>query len=200
MIDRLAKFGIPVELPKIGLVGLSRTGKGTAAKYLEENFGFASFTMSDVIREYAKANDITLSRKPDFWATRNRMNEIFGEDYLLAETLKNLGLKYQAYPEQVKGIVIDGIRDIRNALNLKDLPTSLLLALISNDELRHQRKRTERPEDFTKFADFLADEADERTIIEPIYPHAFAIINNGPEDHFKKLIRTTVMTQFGQIR
>ena len=67
----------------ISLVGHPASGKTSAAKYLEEKYGFAIFTFSRAIRDYAQKNGIELTRRADYANTHARMLDENGWDYTL---------------------------------------------------------------------------------------------------------------------
>lgn len=67
----------------ISLIGHGGTGKTSTAKYLEEKYGFTTFTFSTVIREYAAKHGIELKKRIDYAHTNAQMIEKYGWDYAL---------------------------------------------------------------------------------------------------------------------
>ncbi len=70
------------------LVGHPASGKTSAARYLEKNYGFTTFTFSAVIRDYAAKNDIELKQRADYANTHAHMLKEHGWDYTLQLALK----------------------------------------------------------------------------------------------------------------
>jgi dephospho-CoA kinase len=89
----------------ISLVGHPASGKTSAARYLEEKYGFTTFTFSKAIREYAARNNIELKRRADYANTHTRMLKEQGWDYTLKLALS----------QDVDRLCIDDVRSPRFA-------------------------------------------------------------------------------------
>ncbi len=89
----------------ISLVGHPASGKTSAAKYLEEKYGFTTFTFSKAIREYAAENNIELKRRADYANAHTRMLCEHGWDYTLKLALE----------QNAQRLCIDDVRSPRFA-------------------------------------------------------------------------------------
>lgn len=94
----------------VSLVGYPASGKTSAAKYLEENYGFTVFSFSAAIREYAIKHDIALQRRADYANTHARMLREGGWDY----TLK------LALAQSADRLCVDDVRSPRFAAFLRE--------------------------------------------------------------------------------
>jgi cytidylate kinase len=144
------------DLPKVGFIGLSRSGKGLAAEVLVKKLNFASVTLSDVIREYAKENGIELKTRDDFRETGNEIQSKFGLDYLLKRALQKLEEQYIASNGKIKGLVFEGMRRMHVVRGFKSLPNSKLIYITALADIRFERQREFRAEDSAKtLAEFI---------------------------------------------
>lgn len=164
----------------IGFVGLLASGKGTAAKYLEEKYHASSYRFSTILRD--------MLRRAYLEQTRDNMIKIseairgtFGED-ILAKTIAR-----DAENDTNSIVIIDGIRRLADIEHLRKLPNFLLVEIFAEPKTRHERlvKRGENPDDVTKtYEEFLADHQRSTEITIPdVIPLAKSHIdNNGTLD------------------
>lgn len=167
-----------------GLVGEFSSGKGAAAKYLEEKYQAATFRFSTPLRhildrlylEQTRDNLIKLSEK---------LREAFGEK-ILAETI---GRDAQKAVQPL--IVIEGIRRLADLSSLDDWPNFVLVEIFAEPQIRYQRlvQRNENSDDTSKtYEQFLADQqrSTEISIQEVIKKAKERINNNGSEDELRR--------------
>lgn len=164
----------------IGFTGLLASGKGTAAKYLEERYRASAYRFSTILRDMLRR--IYLEQTRDNMV---RMSETvratFGED-VLAKTIAR-DAEHDVNPI----VVIDGIRRIADISHLRQLPNFLLVEISAAPKIRYERlvKRGENPDDTAKtYEQFLADHerSTEKSILEVIPLAQDAIDNNGTLD------------------
>ncbi len=196
---REAKYGneLPLQLPKVGLIGFSRTGKGLASETLKREFGFRSFPLSNVVREYAQQRGITLTRREDYWNTYLKLREQFGENYLLKRAMEELGRAYRDPQTNITGVIFDGIRTPGVAREIKELPNSLLIGIKALPEIRLLRARADRPEDNVTLEELLRYEELERESVNEALAQADVVIQNeGRREDFQSKIREVVANGF----
>jgi len=126
----------------ISLIGYGGSGKSSSAEYLKENFNFSTFTFSNVIREYAKEQNIVLRKRADFANTLAEIIKEYGLDYMLTIALNTKSnriciddLKLLPYAEIIhklggKTIAFDcpaetRFSHVRNHLDVAKYPTTL---------------------------------------------------------------------------
>jgi len=114
----------------VSLIGHPASGKTSAAKHLEEKYGFKIFTFSNAIREYAAKNNIELKRRADYAHTHTRMLNEHGWDYTLRLALE----------QDADRLCIDDVRSPRFAEVLRaagsidiafDCPSAIRFAHVS---------------------------------------------------------------------
>lgn len=167
-------------MPKkiIGLVGLMASGKGTAAKYLEEKYGASTYRFSTMLRDgldrfylpHTRHNMVTISEI---------MREAFGQD-LLAKVIAE-----DAKRDDHDIVVVEGIRRLSDITFLKEVPEFVLAKITADPETRYKRLtlRGENADDSTKtYEQFLADhQLPTELTIPPVMDIAEIEINNNDE-------------------
>src|SRR3989344_7788753 len=161
----------------LGFVGLLASGKGTAAKYLEEKYYADTFRFSTMLRDLC--NRIYIEQSRD---NLIKMSEIirgtFGEDTMakvMAEDAKNAKSNIT---------IVEGIRRMADIEHLAKLPNFVLIEIFADLEKRHERltKRREKPDDATTTLEqFKKDHgrSTEMTIPEVAGHAAERLDNNG---------------------
>lgn len=129
----------------IGLAGEMASGKGTAAKYIEEKYKASSYRFSTILREILKVLCLEESRK-NVQKISTTLRKNFGED-LFSEIMKE-----QIEKDDNEYIVIDGIRREADIKHLKELPEFIFVYIDANLEKRYGRviERKENPGDESK--------------------------------------------------
>lgn len=160
-----------------GFTGLLASGKGTAAKYLEEKHGAATFRFSTMLRDIL--NRIYVPQARD---NMIRLSEFlrgaYGEDVMaktIAEDVKK---------SQNKIIVVEGVRRLADIAYLSKLPHFVLVEIFADPKIRYARliKRGENSDDNSKtYKQFLADHnrSTELSILDVIKQARERIDNNG---------------------
>ena len=161
----------------LGFTGLMASGKGTAAKYIEEKYKAKTFRFSSMLRDILNRMYIPQSRD-----NMIRMSEIvrgtFGEDIMA----KVMASDVQKSTDVI--IVVEGIRRMADIEYLKKLPNFVLVEIFADIEKRLERikKRKENSDDAAKtMAQFKADHerSTEISIPEVVYYATEKINNNG---------------------
>lgn len=188
---------LPVALPKVGIIGLGRAGKGTATEILEETFNFKGFTVSKLIREYAGKNNIVLNGRQDFWRTKLEMQELFGENTLLERSIARLQEIYYNSPDTVNGVVLDGVRFPSFLRNFKKLPNSYVIGINTHPLVRYERDKILRPSGVISLEEFLEDESLEMETVNQALGLSDVIIeNNAERDELKSQLVKVITNRF----
>jgi dephospho-CoA kinase len=166
-------------MPKIifGFSGLMASGKGTAAKYLEEHHGASTHRFSTMLRDAADRFYLPHSRDnlikiSEFFRTT------FGEDIMAKTMAKDV----ENDPNPI--VVVEGIRRMADIAYLNQFPNFVLIEIFADIHTRFERitARRENADDATKtFAEFEADHkrSTELTIPEVLTHATEHIDNNG---------------------
>lgn len=164
----------------LGFTGLIASGKGTAAKYLEEKHGAATYRFSTMLRDilnriYVEQTRDNLIRLSEF------IRSAYGED-VMAKTIGK-----DAQKDERKIIVIEGVRRLADISYLSQLPNFVLVEIFADPKTRFERliKRGENTDDTKKtYEEFLADHqrSTELSILDVIKEAQEKIDNNGSWD------------------
>lgn len=137
----------------IGLTGKNGSGKGEAAKYLQSK-GFLYFSLSDALREEAKARNIEPTRDSLF-ALGNELRAKHGSGVLAKRVLEKL--------KPGKNYVIDSIRHPSEVEIFKPYPHFTFLEVSADPRIRFERMlkraRENDPTTFEAFSELEAREA-----------------------------------------
>ena len=115
----------------IGLTGTLSSGKGVVAEFLGER-GFVYLSLSNELRELAKREKIEITRK-NLQDLGNAYREKYGAGFL-AEQIDN-----RIKTEQLKNVVVDGIRNPGEVAVLKRHKDFFLVSVDAPQELRFKR-------------------------------------------------------------
>ena len=147
----------------IGLTGTIGSGKSSIALYLQ-NKGFQYITISDIIREEAIRKGIFIKRK-ELQDLGNQMRKLKGNNYWARQVLKKIS--------QDENWIIDGIRNLGEVEELRELKNFILIGIDAPEELRlirAKRRNSERVSSDPKDMEELKHlEARDRGIGEPDY-------------------------------
>lgn len=160
----------------LGFSGEMASGKGTAAKYLEEKYGAKPYRFSAMLFDIANRLHLPLDRDSLQRISMSLRHE-FGEDLLAKVMFEDA--KHETNPL----VVIDGVRRLEDVRYLRELPEFRLCFIAAPMKLRYERmvKRGEKADDTTKtFAEFEDDHEreSEREIVK-LEPLAAEIIDNA---------------------
>lgn len=117
----------------VGLTGLNASGKGTVAEILKEN-GYAYFSLSDAVREYASQKGRDHSRE-SLITSGNDLRSQYGPSVLAVRALAKL--------KELKAekAVIDSIRNTSEISELRTIPGFRLIGVDAPVELRFERSK-----------------------------------------------------------
>ena len=182
----------------IGLTGTMGSGKGTISNHLRER-GFNFITISDLIRDELIKRGLPLKRR-ELQNLGNEMRRLNGNDYWAKQAIKKIDLK--------NDWVIDGIRNLGEIEELRNLPDFILISVDAPEEIRLIRgQRRERiidgrissdPKDLKEFKKL---EARDRGLGEPDYGQQvlqciekadYGIINDNSIERLKKQIDSII--------
>lgn len=174
----------------LGFVGLMASGKGCAAKYLEQQHGASTFRFSTMLRDLLDRVYLEHSRD-NLIKMSETIRGKFGEDTLARVMAKD------AESADNNIVVVEGIRRLADIAYLSKLPNFVLVEIFAEIETRLTRiqKRHENPDDATKTMEqFKADHArsTEMTIPEVAAMAKERIDNNGSEDDLHRQLDALV--------
>jgi len=135
----------------IGLTGTMASGKDVISDILKRK-GFAYLSLSDEVREEAKARGIELTRE-NLQLLGNEMRKNEGNAILAQRILRKV-------TDPQKHYIINGIRNTSEIQELKIWPSFYLIAVDSPQQMRFQRMVTRnRPSDPKNYYDFMKSDA-----------------------------------------
>lgn len=165
----------------LGFTGLLSSGKGTAAKYLEEQYHASTYRFSTILRDVLNRIYVEQTRDNLIKLSEN-LRGLFGED-LLAKAMAQ-----DAANDPAPLIIIEGIRRLADITYLQKMPNFILVEIFAEPQVRYERliKRGENLDDNTKtYEQFLADHqrTTELSILEVIKQTKEKINNDGDFEH-----------------
>lgn len=174
----------------IGLTGLAASGKGTAAQYLKEKYGFKVLVFSDIIKEEAERRGLLtgkgmeetksiLSEFGDVWRKETGRKDIVGQK--LIEKIKEGNLNK---------VVVDGFRSVEEVeLFRKTFKKFILIQIDASLEKRWERRLKQDP--MSKRADFEARDRNdiEKKGLGDVIKMADVVVDNNKtkEDMYRQL-------------
>ncbi len=145
----------------LGFVGDLSSGKGTAAKYLNEKYGTNAYRFSTILRDIINRLYLPETRA-NLQNISTLLRENFGQDVLskvIAEDVKN---------DSNEIVVVEGIRRPTDITYLQEIPGFHLVYITADSKLRWERmvRRGENEDDSRKtYEEFLKDEQAEADIL-----------------------------------
>src|SRR3989344_1644712 len=123
-------------MPKliIGLVGRQGSGKGTAAKILEERYGAEIFRFSAILNDTLKRLALEQSRD-----NLIKLSESLRHTY--SDAVLAYAIERDAATSNADVVVVDGIRRIGDVTALKPLPHFKLVEISAPAEVRFERMK-----------------------------------------------------------
>ncbi|MEM3361910.1 MAG: AAA family ATPase [Candidatus Anstonellaceae archaeon] len=164
----------------IGISGRNCAGKDTVAEYLVKK-GFIYYSLSDVIREFLKQQNMEINRENlIFYA--NKLRQENGPNFFAKKVIEKI--------DYTKDGVIVSIRNLAEVEELKKLPKFFLIIIQSDPQIRFERmKKRNREGDPKTFEEFVRIERlEENTsttsqqLLEVLKVGDFYIQNNGSLD------------------
>jgi dephospho-CoA kinase len=164
----------------IGLVGQAGCGKGTAADFLQKEYGAGYVRFSAILGSILDALALEKSRE-EFIRISEVLRKEFGEDVL------SHAIARQVLMSDKDIIVIDGIRRLEDIVAFEPLPQFALVAIDAPAELRFERmkKRGEKATESTMTWEQFQHEEDaptERTIPEVMARATVTFDNSGTQE------------------
>lgn len=142
----------------VGIIGPIASGKGAAAKWLVEKYGFKEITLSNFLRQEARKKGKHPSRK----YLRKLQAELrikHGKDFLLQQAIKTIQKR------KYEKVVIDGLRQPDECALAKKLLKTKIILIDSNPFIRFSRARKRRRKGFAEnYGQFLHQDAIENAI------------------------------------
>ncbi len=141
----------------LGFVGDLASGKGTAAKYLNEKYRSTTYRFSTMLRDILKRVYVPETRE-NLQNLSTFLRESYGQDVMSRVIAEDVAR------DQNKLVVVEGIRRPSDIEYLKKLEGFHLIYLTGDPKIRWQRlvARKENPGDSEKtFEQFLKDETAE---------------------------------------
>lgn len=117
----------------IGLVGPKGSGKGTLAKYLQNQYGAQIVTFSDVLNDILRTLNLEQTRVNQIYLSI-ALREQFGYD-ILAQALTHRIAQLKSHPL----IVVDGIRFLQDLKPWRQSTNFTLISLDADIKLRFDR-------------------------------------------------------------
>jgi len=134
----------------IGLTGLARCGKNTAADYLKKKYGFEVLVFSDILVEEAEKKGMKPT-KMNLSILGDELREKQGNAVLAKKLLEKIN------PE--KNYVLNGVRSPEEADYIRnELLNFYLIYVYANKVIRFKRRKQDDPQTEAKF--FERDERD----------------------------------------
>lgn len=178
----------------IGLTGSLAAGKGVVSDYFIKK-GFVYFSLSDKVREIAKANNMDTNNeegRKKLQDLGNRLREEKGSGYLAELVSKEIT------SNEYENAIVDGIRNPGEVYVLRRLKDFYLLAVDAPIDLRFERlKSRNRSSDPKTFGEFVKVDNRDQGIDEGNLGQAvrkcmrladYSIFNNGALDKFEKRV------------
>ncbi|MFZ2803939.1 MAG: AAA family ATPase [Patescibacteria group bacterium] len=165
-------------MPKliIGLVGRQGSGKGTAAKILQERYGAAMFRFSAVLGDILDRMALDKSRD-NLIQLSETLRQAFGEDAL------SYAIEHDAVNANKDIVVIDGIRRIEDITALEPLPIFRLVEISAPAKVRFERMKgrgEKTGESGMSWEEFTEQEqAPTEVTIPSVAARAWKALNNG---------------------
>ncbi len=175
-----------------GFVGDLASGKGTAAKYLQEKYGATTYRFSTMLRDILDRVYVPKSRE-NLQQLSTFLRESYGQDVMSRVIAEDVARDNNTL------VIVEGIRRPSDIEYLKKLEGFHLVYLTGEPRIRWERlvARKENPGDSEKtFEEFLRDEqAEADKLIKELGNTApDKIENNGGFDEFYQKLDTLVST------
>ena len=169
----------------VGLIGKIASGKGEAARFLEEEYGAKTFRFSDILKDELITEGRPVTRE-NLQALGNKLRAEQGDDVLVK------ALKEKISSSGAQLAVVDGIRYPAEASMVREFEKNILIYVTAPDEVRYQRvlSRGTRGEAEISLEEFKKHEADEtEQQIDSIGAGAdYAIENTGTVEGLRERV------------
>ncbi len=175
----------------IGILGPMGSGKTTAAKYIQNKFGYTLITMGDLVRKLAAAEGLPPTRE-NLQKIQKIYTSKYGDTYFINEVIHEIREK------KLEKAIIDGMRRVCDVtVPLEEFKNNILLILIDADpKIRFERiKKRGRPGAPKTFEEFKKQEKKEFELFnfEKSFSYAHVTIeNNSDLDDFYRRVEETL--------
>ncbi|MDO8558568.1 MAG: AAA family ATPase [bacterium] len=176
----------------IGFTGQLAAGKGEALRILCGEFGFKSFSLSDRVREVARARGLCEVTREMLQDVGDSLRRDFGGEILAKLTAG------MAFTENLHRVAIDSIRNPAEVAFLRAHPNFRLVAVVAPQEERGRRLIARaRPSDPKTYEEFLERDARDlgvgqgelgQQVGKCIEMANFILFNSGTLEQFEKNI------------
>lgn len=141
----------------IGVVGQIASGKGILVNYLTRHLGFALFSLSAIVHVELEKKGIKELTRETLQDMGDELRKKEGGDVLARKTIEQLNrLNRSSQLNQLRKIVIEGIRNPGEIEFLKKNPNFILIGVKANRKLRFKRLLSRgKPWDPKNYNDFL---------------------------------------------
>lgn len=137
----------------IGIIGPIASGKGAAARWLVEKYGFEEITLSDFLRQEARRRNKHPSRRY-LRKLQAELRAKYGDDYLLQRAIE--AIKQKGYEK----VVIDGLRQPDECALAKKLLKAKIILIDSDPFVRFKRAKSRGRKGFAEsYEQFLHQDA-----------------------------------------
>ena len=164
----------------IGITGLARSGKNTAAEYLSSLYGFKVFTPSDVIKTELMRRGIVIS-KENISKLGDLMREEFGRNVIAVKTLE----KASNFPK----VAITGIRSPEEVKYFRyEADKFYLLCIEAKEDKRFSRRSKADPQFRSAFFERDNRDIENKGLGKVIEKADYVIKNNHTKNNLYKKV------------
>ncbi|NOQ56299.1 MAG: AAA family ATPase [Nanohaloarchaea archaeon] len=170
----------------IGITGLARAGKDTAAEYIADRYNFKVFTMSDTLKGECMRRNLEIT-KDNLSHIGDAMRKEFGNDIVAVKTIE----KAKNFPRSI----ITGVRSPEETDLFRQKSSHFVLLSVTSEKDTRFKRRSERdPQTETVF--FARDERDmeNKGLGDVLEMTDYDIENNGDFDELHTKIDTFLKT------
>lgn len=141
-------------MKNLGVLGPMGGGKGSAAKYIAEKYGYKVITMGNIVRALARKDGVRPTRL-HLEKIQRKYRQKYGDDFIIKETIRKA-------ESSSKPVILDGVRSSIDArIAKKELGIKIIL-IDADPEIRFERLKRRRRADFPRtFEEFKKIEGSE---------------------------------------
>ena len=171
----------------IGILGPMGSGKTTAAKFIQDKFGYTLITMGDLVRKLAAEKGLPPTRE-NLQKIQKIYTSRYGDTYFINEVIREMRNK------KLEKVIIDGMRRVCDVtVPLEEFKDNILLILIdANPKIRFERiQKRGRPGAPKTFEEFQRQEKREFELFNFTKSFSFAHVtienNNGLDEFYRQI-------------
>lgn len=129
-------------MKNLGVIGPMGGGKGSAAKYLAQKYGYNVISMGNIVRMLAKKDGVKPTRL-NLEKVQRKWRKKYGNDLVIRETIRKARLSS-------KPVILDGIRSVIDARTAKKEFGVKIILIDAKPEIRFERLKRRRRADFPR--------------------------------------------------